>query len=147
MYLERRLGPARPDRRIRLHLPTARDERRLAVPPYGRSYFELVRRAFHRRARAATDRPRGAAAAARRPRDPRPRAAGRRLGIATKWDAWRRAPRTELVPIAWPDRAAPDGQGPISQLQLVYRSDVGGRLRAVLAAAPGRAGTAKGPET
>ena len=29
-----------------VHLPNARDEKRLAVPPYGRSYFELVRRAF-----------------------------------------------------------------------------------------------------
>ena len=40
-------GKRHPDRRIRLHLPTAADERRLAVPPYGLSYFELVRRACH----------------------------------------------------------------------------------------------------
>ena len=46
---QRRLGPDRPERRIRLHLPTAADERRLTVPPYGRSYFELVRRSFQRR--------------------------------------------------------------------------------------------------
>ena len=49
MYLNAGWGPARPDRRIRLHLPKARDEKRLAVPPYSRSYFELVRRAFQRR--------------------------------------------------------------------------------------------------
>ena len=56
-------------------------------------------------------------------------------GIATKWDAWAEAPRTTLVPIAWPDKGKPDGQGPITQLDLLYRSDVAGRLRAALAGA------------
>ena len=48
------------------------------------------------------------------------------------WDAWRTAPRTELLPIKWPKGSAPTGQGPISQIELLYRSDVGRRLEAIL---------------
>ena len=55
-----------------------------------------------------------------------------RAGVGPGWDAWARAPRAELVPIGWTRGAAPVGQGPITQPELVYRSDVGGRLRAVL---------------
>ena len=58
-------------------------------------------------------------------------------GIATKWDAWAEAPRTTLVPIGWPEKGAP-GQGPMSQLDLLYRSDVAGRLLAALAGAAAR---------
>ena len=115
--------PARPDRRLRVHLPDARDEKRLAVPPYGLSYFELVRRAF-------AGRPDGP------PPDPAALPSRPKAGVAPAWEAWRAAPRTELVPIAWPPRAAPAGQGPISQIQLVYRSDVGGRLKAILRRRP-----------
>jgi len=114
-------GPGRPDRRLRVHLPSPRDERRLAVPPYGRSYFELVRRAFHPRSPASDPE------APTPPPQPPPRP-----GVAPAWDAWRREPRTELVAIAWPRRAAPVGPAPIGQVQLVHRSDVGGRLKAVL---------------
>jgi hypothetical protein len=110
---------AHPDRRLRVHLPDDRDERRLAVPPYGRSWFELVRRAFAGRPAAAAPDPAGT--------PPRPRA-----GVAPGWDPWRRAPRAELLPIDWPRGAAPTGQRPISQIELVYRSDVGGRLKAIL---------------
>jgi hypothetical protein len=116
---------ARPGRRLFVHLPDARDERRLAVPPYGLSWFELVRRAF-------AGRPAGP------PPDPaaQPRA---EAGIAPSWDAWRAAPRAELVPIDWPRRAPRGDQGPISQIDLLYRSDVGGRLKAILRrAAPPR---------
>ena len=121
MYLNAGWGPGRPDRRIRLHLPTARDEKRLAVPPYSGSYFDLVLRAFQRRGEDDATVDRGPIVP-NRPKSP----------IATRWDAWGGAPRTELVPIGWPGGAAPNPQGQISQLQLIYRSDVGGRLRAVL---------------
>ena len=77
MYLNAGWGPAHPERRIRLHLPKVPDEKRLAVPPYSRSYFELVRRAFHRRGEddgARGERRRG-------------RSGGRpRSVIAAKWD-------------------------------------------------------------
>ena len=49
------------------------------------------------------------------------------------WDAWKSAPRTELLPIAWAAGAVPDDHGSLGQPQLVYRSDVGGRLKAILA--------------
>ena len=74
-----------------VHLPDARDEKRLAVPPYGLSYFELVRRAFAGRADGAA-RPRRPAVAAEGRASPRPGTPGAR------------APRAELVPIAWPPR-------------------------------------------
>ncbi len=119
--LDRGWGEDRPGRRMRVHLPTARDERRLAVPPYGLSYFELVRRAFHRRDGAALPLPDFACS---------PR---RRAAIADKWVEWsREAPRTDLVPIAWAQDAPPTAQGPLTQNQLLYRSDVGGRLKAIL---------------
>jgi hypothetical protein len=123
MYLNAGWGPAHPERRIRLHLPKVHDEKRLAVPPYSRSYFELVARAFHRRGEdeALAD---GVAAVRRRT----PKAV-----IAGKWEPWKSAPRTELVPIEWPKGAAPRAQGVICQPELLYRSDVGGRLKSVLA--------------
>jgi hypothetical protein len=108
---------ARPDRRLFVHLPDARDEKRLAVPPYGLSYFELVRRAF-------------AGRAAGRPPERCPRRP--KAGVGAGWDAWRGVPRAELVPIDWPPGAAPTRQVPITQIQLVYRSDVRGRLKAIL---------------
>ncbi|HET9068802.1 MAG TPA: C1 family peptidase [Amaricoccus sp.] len=108
---------ARPDRRLRVHLPDARDEKRLAVPPYGLSYFELVRRAFVGRPDAL-------------PPDLAP--ARPKAGVGPCWDVWGRAPRAELVPIRWPRGKAPAGQGPISQPDLVYRSDVDRRLKGVL---------------
>jgi hypothetical protein len=119
-------GAQRPDRGIRVHLPTGRDEKRLAVPPYGESYFELVRRAFQSRADIE--------------REPAPIvcASRARSALAGKWDPWKQAPRTTLVPIAWPAGREPDAQGPIHQTQLIYRSDVGGRLRAVLGVAEPR---------
>jgi len=117
-------GASRPDRRIRVHLPSEADEARLAVPPYGRSYFELVARAFTHRA----------------DRDPPPKPAGkgRPDRVAPAWTAWAGTPRTDLVPIGWPARGAPpSAAGPINQIELIYRSDVEGRLRAILAP-PGR---------
>jgi hypothetical protein len=122
MYLNAGWGPEHPDRRIRVHLPKVQDEKRLAVPPYSLSYFELVRRAFHRRGEdeALED----ATAAPKRSR--------RTARIADRWDPWKSAPRTELVPIEWPNGTPPVAQGPINQLQLLYRSDVGGRLKTVL---------------
>ncbi len=133
VYLNAGWGPARPDRRIRVHLPSARDEKRLAVPPYGLSYFELVRRTFNRR---------GEETPPREPAGPVARRPG--PGIAADWNAWRSTPRTELLPIEWPKGASPSGQGPINQLQLIYRSDVGGRLKAILRRrAPLRASAAR----
>jgi hypothetical protein len=108
---------ARPDRRLVVHLPDARDEKRLAVPPYGLSWFELVRRSFAGRAAVPPPDP-----AALRPK----------AGVAPAWNAWGRAPRVELAPMRWPRGAAPAGQAPITQIQLLYRSDVGGRLKAIL---------------
>jgi hypothetical protein len=149
LYLNAGWGPRHPDRRIRLHLPTAEDERRLAVPPYGLSYFELVRRAFHRRSRVRDEEALARAERAkRRAADPQhdfrgfvePIAAGP-SGIATKWDACAAAPRTTLAPIGWPENRRPDGQAPITQLDLLYRSDVAGRLRAALADARTRTRT------
>ena len=146
LYLNAGWGKRHPDRRIRLHLPTAADERRLAVPPYGLSYFELVRRAFQRRSRVREEEALARAERADRgASDPRrdfrgavdPIEAGP-SGIATKWDAWAEAPRTTLVPIGWPEKGAPDGQGPMTQLDLLYRSDVAGRLLAALAGAAAR---------
>ena len=146
LYLNAGWGKRHPDRRIRLHLPTAADERRLAVPPYGLSYFELVRRAFQRRSRVREEEALARAERADRgASDPRrdfrgavdPIEAGP-SGIATKWDAWAEAPRTTLVPIGWPEKGAPGGQGPMSQLDLLYRSDVAGRLLAALAGAAAR---------
>ena len=113
-------APARPDRRLVVHLPDARDEKRLAVPPYGLSYFELVRRAFAGR---ADDAP---------PPDPAALPRGRRRASPRPGTPGARAPRAELVPIGWPPRRRAAGQGPISQIQLLYRSDVGGRLKAIL---------------
>ncbi len=123
MYLNAGWGTTHPERRIRLHLPSERDEGRLAVPPYSRSYFDLVRRAFHRRDEDAALAGESAPEAA---------PSRRKAAISTGWDPWMSAPRTDLVPIEWPDKAAPGAQGAISQLQLVYRSDVGGRLKSVL---------------
>jgi hypothetical protein len=122
-YLNLGWGPARPERSIRLHLPTARDEKRLAVAPYGLSYFELVRRAFQCRESVTEEENRQAEVHC----PPR-----RRSGIADKWDGWGDAPRTRLVPIDWPDVAPPPSQGPLDQIQLVYRSDVAGRLRTIV---------------
>jgi hypothetical protein len=133
MYLNAGWGPERPERRIRVHLPNVRDEKRLAVPPYGRSYFELVRRAFQRRGET------GAPAAEIGPAPPR------KTAVAAAWDAWSDAPRTDLVPIAWPPGGAPSGQAPITQIQLVYRSDVSGRLKSVLRRNPAR--TAPAPKS
>jgi hypothetical protein len=128
LFLNAGWGRGAPDRRARVHLPFGRDEKRLAMPPYGRSYFELVRRAFHSRAEAEA----GAA--------PAPIVSTAADGIADKWNAWRDAPRTTLVPITWPARGGPGAQGPIRHVDLIYRSDVGGRLRDTLsptsAAAP-----------
>jgi len=130
-----------PDRGIRLHLPVADDERRLAVPPYGLSYFELVLRAFRRRSLVRDEeevarQKRADRGVADPKRDFRgfvePIEAGP-SGIATKWDPWATAPRTTPVPIAWGEKGKPDGQGPVTQLDLIYRSDVAGRLRAALA--------------
>jgi hypothetical protein len=136
VYLNAGWGPARPERRIRLHLPSARDEKRLAVPPYGRSYFELVRRAFQRRGEGAGADPAEGAITCR---------SRSRAALAEKWDPWRAAPRTELVPIGWSRLRPPAGQGPLTQIDLVHRSDVGDRLRAILArptpAGPGAAPT------
>lgn len=145
-YLNAGWGARHPDRRVRLHVPTAADERRLAVPPYGLSYFELVRRAFHRRSRVRDEEAlardvRAARGEADRARDFRggvePIDTGPR-GIATRWDGFADAPRAELVPIEWADGQRPDEPGPITQLELVYRSDAAGRLRAILAPARAR---------
>jgi hypothetical protein len=126
VYLNAGWGPSRTDRRIWLHLPTARDEKRLAVPPYGRSYFELVRRAFQRRGEdSCADADGDGGAIASRSRS--------RLALADKWEPWRAAPRTELVPIGWSKLRPPAGQGPLTQVDLVHRSGVGERLRAILA--------------
>ncbi len=112
-------GPERADRRLRVHLPCARDEKRLAVPPYGLSYFELVSRAF--RGERVRDRPAPPAA--------QPVRSGQ---IAAKWDEWRTAANVDLVPIGWGPRGPGHGQGPLDQIQLVYQSDVAGRLRTIL---------------
>ena len=114
-------GRQRLDRSIRLHLPTACDERMLCVPPYGRSYFELVRRTFQGRETVPPTLPAV---------ECNPRA---RTAIAGKWDPWKQAPRTTLVPISWPrDQVPTTSPRPISQVQLIYRSDVGGRLNGIL---------------
>ena len=133
-YLNAGWGARRPDRRIRVHLPTARGR----APARGAALRPLLLRAGPPRLPPPLARPRAgglarAARAARGASDPRqdfrgsvePIEAGA-SGIATKWDAWAEAPRTTLVPIAWPDKGKPDGQGPITQLELLYRSDVGG---------------------
>jgi hypothetical protein len=121
VYCNAGWGSERADRRIRVHLPSSRDEKRLAVPPYGRSYFTLVRRAFQTRGEDDAPEPEG------------PPPARSRAAVSPAWDAWRSAPRTELLPIAWPRGAVPGDQGSLGQPQLVYRSDVGGRLKAILA--------------
>ena len=101
----------------------SRDEKRLAVPPYGLSYFELVRRAFQPLG-SATAEENAMAEITCPPRRP--------SAIADKWKGWGAAPRTRLVPIEWPDGAPPPAQGPLTQIQLIYRSDVAGRLRTIL---------------
>ena len=123
VYLNAGWGETRRDRRIRVHLPAGRDEKRLAVPPYGRSYFEMVRRAFQRRDDGDADIGSGVVSCRSRSR----------TAIADKWNAWRTVPRTELVPIGWSQQRPPAAQGTLSQIDLIYRSDVGGRLREILA--------------
>jgi hypothetical protein len=122
-YLNLGWGPGRPGRGVQVHLPTARDEKRLAVPPYGLSYFELVRRAFQPLG-SATAEENAMAEITCPPRRP--------SAIADKWKGWGAAPRTRLVRIEWPDGAPPAAQGPLTQTQLIYRSDVAGRLRTIL---------------
>ncbi|MFO1144578.1 MAG: C1 family peptidase [Amaricoccus sp.] len=112
-------GEAHPDRRLRVHLPSARDEKRLTVSPYGLSYFDLVARAFRRDPDAAL---RPAKPASRHPQG----------SVGERWDGWRTAPRTDLVAIEWPRNRPPPAHGSIDQVRLVYRSDVSGRLKAIL---------------
>ena len=114
-------GPHRPGRRITLHLPSAHDETRLAVPPYGGSWFELVRRAFQRSGDGASADPEPIRAPSRRP-----------TAIADKWRRWGNLPRTTLCAIEWPVGQPAGLQGPLTQSQLLYRSDVGGRLKTIL---------------
>ncbi len=108
-------GPERADRKVRLHLASASDERRLAVPPYGRSYPELVLRSFQARGRD----PGG---------DRRPLTAARAQKLG--------APRVEVRTIGWPGDGRPKPRTSIGQRQLIYESDVGARLRAALNLAP-----------
>lgn len=151
-------GRDRPDRAIRLHVPVATDEARLRVPPYGRSYFDLVRRAFQSRdeeaaLREAAEREKARRKAARsegaRPEDTEPTvqpAPVRRDGISAAWTDWERAPRTALFPIRWPDSTRIDARAasrPLTQIDLIYRSDVGGRLAGILTPPPRRAGPAQ----
>jgi hypothetical protein len=116
---------ARPEPVIRLHLPAARDERRLAVPPYGCSYFELVQRAFQRRSGPA-GKPCDFASTSAAPDDLEP-----------KWSAWKRVSRrVRLEPIRWRDDRPPEAPAQLNQIQLLYRSDVGARLRVSLGLDP-----------
>lgn len=123
---------------IRLHLPCDADEARLAVPPYTRCFFDLVDRTFL-------------------PRDEfedRPRATGVRAGeIGDRWLGWDISGRVTLEAIAWPRERLPaasqstgpagssDGtggwgtapirspnRGAITQRELIYQSDVWGRI-------------------
>ena len=114
---------------------TRADEKRLAVPPYGRLVLRAGAAGLPGRgeteAAGGGDRVDGA----RAPQD---------RGRVATWDAWSDAPRTELVPIGWPPGGAPSGQAPITQIQLIYRSDVSGRLKSVLRRNPAR--TAPGSE-
>ena len=108
-------GPGRPDRNVRLHLASASDERRLAVPPYGQSYPELVLRSFQARGRDPGGDTRNLTAAR-----------AKKLG----------APRVEVQTIGWPKGGRPKPRTSINQRQLIYDSDVGARLRAALNLAP-----------
>ena len=138
--LTRGWGAARADRRIRVHLPCSRDEKRLAVAPYSLSYFELVARAFRgerdplREAAALEQDKRKARDAADLDREKRklrvPARQMRADEVDRKWADWRR-PNVELVPITWGKRE-PDPQGSLDQIRLIYRSDVEGRLRKIL---------------
>jgi hypothetical protein len=115
-------------RRLRVHPPSARDAERLPVPPYGRSYFDLVARAF----RGERDPLREAAALERDKRklagpDPQPS----RDEVGPRWHAWA-GPDVDLVPIAWPERREPAADGRLDQVRLVYQSDVAARLRSIL---------------
>lgn len=137
-YLNTGWGPDRPHRRIVVHLPGVEDERRLTVPPYGRSYFELVRRAFATR----DDRPPRQVEIAPSRRAP--------TDVAAKWDGWRDMPRVTLEPIeldatrrrqpaAGADGSGDGGhsgarrdrRGVLTQTELLYHSDVAGRLQTV----------------
>jgi hypothetical protein len=124
-------GPGSP-RRLRVHLPSAYDEARLAVPPYGRSYFELVARAF----RGERDALREAAALERdKRRLPGPDPRQSRERIAPRWHDWA-GPIVDIVPIDWPRKREPAPDGRLDQIQLVYQSDVAGRLKSILGEAP-----------
>jgi hypothetical protein len=120
-------GPGSP-RRLRVHLPSAYDEARLAVPPYGRSYFELVARAFRGerdplREAAALEKEKGKLAG-RDPQQPRNR-------VGPKWHDWA-GPNVDLEPIVWPKGHEPAPDGRLDQVRLVYQSDVAARLRSIL---------------
>ncbi len=108
-------GPERPDRKVRLHLASASDERRLAVPPYGQSYPELVLRSFQARGR-----------------DPGGDARNLTAARATKLGAR----RVEVHTLDWPKGGRPKPRTSINQRQLIYDTDVGARLRAALKLAP-----------
>jgi hypothetical protein len=114
--LARRLGAGwrasgRPGLRPRLHLPTAADQARLAVPPYGKPYATLVQRAFVARPGAAPE------------------------AEDMSWEAWRGRRRVTALPIRWPAKAQGDPTARIAQRDLVYGSDVIGRVQAALAGA------------
>lgn len=104
--------------RLRLHLTAAEDEPRLAVPPYGKSYFDLVAAAFLPRRLQ-----RAAPARGRRP----PK------GIAPRWSPWLGPRVVEARAIRWRDWAAPPSTERILQSDLIHGSDVIGRVRAALA--------------
>jgi hypothetical protein len=112
-------GPGRATQQISVHAPDPRDAGRLRVPPYGGSWFDLIQRGFLGRVPAA-----GA---------PAPGGEVARARVAPVWLAWQRAPRTRLVPIGWPAGArSTHTTDPITQTQLVYASDVRGRLLGIL---------------
>ncbi len=98
--------------RLRLHLPGEALARRLEVTPYGKSYPDLVVNAFH--ARGANG------AAPSRP-------------VSWSWARRRKDAACDLVAIEWPEGREPAARTPIRQTDLLYRSDVGGRIRAALA--------------
>ena len=97
---------------LRLHLASKSHERRLEVPPYSKSYTDLVVNAFH---------PRGSGNA------PENRA------LTYERAERRDGARSELLPIAWPAGKIPAAKSPIRQTELIYASDVGARIRAALA--------------
>ena len=115
--IDRGWGLNRLDRPIRLHMASPSDERRLGVPPYGESYVDLVARSFHTREVAASP---------RMPDRPLNKARAKTLD----------ARRVAYVPVTWVDGRRPSKKSAIRQKDLLYGSDVAGRIRTALDITP-----------